>query len=392
MPTDPLLLLEQLTAFPHRGAASKSNAKAAEIIVNELKKAEFSVDFQSFRTPPTYLPVIYWLIGGLITGLLTIQWLGWASVILVAFFAINGLLYFDWRPSIFLFLPPLVQAKNIIGRHSLPTAKRKLILMAHYDSAPVSSLYSRQSKDGFRNSIRASMVLMALAVPIVGLSYHLPQNNYLLVIRILLSMYFVGQAILGTAGFWQKGYTNGASDNATGVVAALKTAEHLKTQLKNTEIEIVLTNAEEVGMVGAYHYWKSLQRQSQLADGSLYLINFDTLGSGQLKVITQTGSMTLIEYDNIVTQSAINIIQNNRHFGQVGTGCWHTADFDSAWFVRAGIPCVTLSALDENGLMPHIHRPEDTLDHIDTQPMLLAIDLAKAVALALDKKSYTLSK
>lgn len=140
-------------------------------------------------------------------------------------------------------------------------------------------------------------------------------------------------------------------------------------------------------MVGAYHYWKSLQPQSQLADGSLYLINFDTLGSGQLKVITQTGSMTLIEYDNIVTQSAINIIQNNRHFGQVGTGCWHTADFDSAWFVRAGIPCVTLSALDENGLMPHIHRPEDTLDHVDTQPMLLAIDLAKAVALVLDKKA-----
>ncbi|WP_428654645.1 M20/M25/M40 family metallo-hydrolase [Runella sp.] len=386
MPTDPHLLLEQLTAFPHRGTASKSNAKAADIISKELKEAGFAVDFQTFRTPPTYLPIVYWLIGGLIFGLMTIQWLGWASVILVAFFAINGLLYFDWRPSVFLFLPPLVQAKNIIGRHARPNAKRKLILMAHYDSAPVSSLYSRQSKDGFRNSIRASMVLMALAVPIVGLSYHLPQNIYLLVIRILLSVYFIGQAVLGTAGFWQKGYTNGASDNATGVVAALKTAEYLKTRLKNTEIEIVLTNAEEVGMVGAYHYWKSVKHQLKGKNDAFYLINFDTLGSGQLKVITQTGSMTLIEYDNAITKTALNIIQNDRHFSEVNTGSWHTADFDSAWFVRDGIPCVTLSALDENGLMPHIHRPEDTLDHVDTQPMLLAIDLAEAIAVSMDKK------
>lgn len=385
MPNDAHLLLEQLTAFPHRGVASKSNAKAAEIITKELKETGFSVDFQSFRTPPTYLPIIYWMIGGLIFGLLTIQWLGWASVILVAFFAINGLLYFDWRPSIFLFLPPLVTAKNIIGRHSISNAKRTLVLMAHYDSAPVSSLYSRQSKDGFRNSIRASMVLMALAVPIVGLSYHLPDNLYLLVIRVLLALYFVGQAVLGTAGFWQKGYTNGASDNATGVVAALKTAEYLKTRLKNTAIEVVLTNAEEVGMVGAYHYWKSLN-PAKMPNGSLYLINFDTLGSGQLKVITQTGSMTLIEYDNIVTKAALSLLQNDRHFSEVRIGSWHTADFDSAWFVRAGIPCVTLSALDENGLMPHIHRPEDTLDHVDTQPMLLAIDLAEAMAVVLDKK------
>lgn len=385
MPTDSHHLLEQLTAFPHRGAASKSNAKAGEIITKELQEAGFSVDFHSFRTPPTYLPIIYWMIGGLIFGLLTIPWLGWASVLLVAFFAINGLLFFDWRPSVFLFLPPLVTVKNIIGRYSVPNAKRTIVLMAHYDSAPVSSLYSRQSKDGFRNSIRASMVLMALAVPIVGLSYHLPDNLYLLVIRILLALYFVGQAVLGTAGFWQKGYTNGASDNATGVVAALKTAEYLKTRLKNTAIEVVLTNAEEVGMMGSYHYWKSLKHK-RVPESLLYLINFDTLGSGQLKVITQTGSMTLIEYDNMVTKTALHLLQNDRHFSEVRTGSWHTADFDSAWFVRAGIPCVTLSALDENGLMPHIHRPEDTLDHVDTQPMLLAIDLAEAIAVALDKK------
>jgi Zn-dependent M28 family amino/carboxypeptidase len=226
------------------------------------------------------------------------------------------------------------------------------------------------------------MILMALATPVAGLSYHLPTNQYLLIIRILLCIYFVGQAVLGTIGFWRKGYTNGASDNATGVVATLKTAESLKNQLKNTEIEVVLTNAEEVGMVGAYYYLKEKLDKTRRN----YLINFDTLGNGQLKLITQTGSLTLIEYDNEMTTTATLLMKTDRRFQNVTAGSWHTADFDSAWFVRAGIPCITLAALDENGLMPNIHRPEDTLDHADTRPMLQAIDFAVAIALKLDRK------
>lgn len=381
MTHDPRQLLEKLTEFPHRGVGSKSNAKAAEVIAQELKSADFGIEYQSFRTPPTYLPIVYWLIGGITVGLLTVQWLGWASILIVAVFAVNGLLYFDWRPSWLLFLPPLVNSQNIIGRYGPSDAKSKLILMAHYDSAPVSFLYRRQTKDGFRNSIRSTMILMALATPVAGLSYHLPENQYLLVIRILLCVYFIGQAVLGTIGFWRKGYTNGASDNATGVVAALKTAESLKAQLKYTEIEVVLTNAEEVGMVGAYYYLKKKLDKTRLN----YLINFDTLGNGQLKLITQTGSLTLIEYDNEITKTATSLVKSDRRFQNVTTGSWHTADFDSVWFVRAAIPCVTLAALDENGLMPNIHRPEDTLDHLDTRPMLQAIDFAMTIALKLDK-------
>jgi len=382
MTHDPKQLLEKLTEFPHRGVGSKSNAKAAEVIAEELKSADFGVEYQSFRTLPTYLPIVYWLIGGITVGLLTVQWLSLASVLIVAVFAVNGLLYFDWRPSWLMFLPPLVNAKNIIGRYVPTGAKSKLILMAHYDSAPVSFLYRRQTKDGFRNSIRSSMILMALATPVAGLSYHLPENQYLLIIRVLLCIYFVGQAVLGTIGFWRKGYTNGASDNATGVVAALKTAEFLKNQLKNTEIEVVLTNAEEVGMVGSHYYLKEKFDKTRLN----YLINFDTLGNGQLKFITQTGSLTLIEYDNEITKTATTLVKTDRRFQNVTAGSWHTANFDSVWFVRAGIHCVTLAALDENGLMPNIRRPEDTLDHADTRPMLQAIDFAVAIALKLDKK------
>jgi len=386
----PLDLLNLLTAFPHRGAGTHYEREAAQIITQTLQNDGFEVENQPFLTPPTYVSIVYWLIGGVLLGLLSVPWVGFWSVLLVAFFAINGLLYFDWRPSLALFVPKLVRSQNIIGK--TPTAApAKLILMAHYDSAPVSTLYKRQTKDGFRNSIRVSMLLLALAVPVAGLSYHLPDNFYLLIIRILLCCYFVGQAILGTIGYWQKGYTNGASDNATGVVAAIETARKLRNQLKNTQIEVVLTSAEEAGMIGAYHYWKKLNSLLKtdstgglLKKSAIYLINFDTLGSGRLKIITQTGSMTLMEYDNLLTQTALKIVEKTPRLKHVTIGSWHTADFDNAWFARSGFTSMTLAALDSNGLMPNIHRPEDTIDHVDTQPMFDAILLAEAIGLALD--------
>jgi Iap family predicted aminopeptidase len=136
-------------------------------------------------------------------------------------------------------------------------------------------------------------------------------------------------------------------------------------------------------MVGAYYYWKSCFDRKKLS----YLINFDTLGAGSLKLITKTGSWTTIIYDNAVTKVGVNLIKTDERFTNVQTGSWHTADFDSVWFARGGVPCVTLAALDQNGLMPRIHRLEDILDNVDTTPMLQAIDFAEAVALELDKST-----
>jgi Peptidase family M28 len=374
--------LTQLTSFPHRGVGSKYEQQAAQCIAQTLKQNGFEVEEHIFTTPATYVPIVYWLIGSLLAGLLTVQWWGPWSVGLVAMASINGLLYFDWRPSWLLRVPPLVKSQNIIGKHTTAaTSAPKLLLMAHYDSAPVSFLYRRQTKDGFRNSIRVSMLLMALAVPVVGLSYHLPQNQYLLVIRILLAIYFLLQATLGTIDFFRKGYTNGASDNATGVVAAVATAIKLKEKLKNCNLEVVLTSAEEAGMIGAYHYWQECCQQKP----PHYVINFDTLGAGSLKIITQSGSLTAITYQNVVAQTALQVAKTDARFRNVLPDSWHTADFDTAWFARAGVPCLTLAALDTDGTMPNIHRPEDTLDHVDTQPMLQAIELAETVGVQLDK-------
>jgi Peptidase family M28 len=380
MSFDSLGFLKQLTAFPHRGAGTAYDRQAADLIKQTLHNLNFKVQEQHFKTPKTYISVVYWLIGRLIFALLLTYLIGWFALFFVIIEVVEAWMYFDWRYSTVIRLPPLVQSQNIVANFG-ESKKQKIVLMAHYDSAPVSALYRKQTANGFRNSIRFSMLLIVCCIPATIFTCLYPDSKTMLIINLLLIIYFVLQATIGTIDYFRKGYTNGASDNATGVLAAIATAERLKEKLKNTEIEVVLTSAEEAGMIGAYHYWKSFFDKTTPS----LLINFDTLGAGNLKLITKTGSWTTILYDNIITKTGVDLMQNDNRFANVKTGSWHTADFDSVWFARGGVPCITLAALDDNGLMPRIHRPDDIFDNVDTSPMFQAVDFAESIILKLDR-------
>jgi len=51
--------LKQLTAFPHRAAGSAYAQQAAEKIAQTLRKNAIKVTFQDFKTPATYVPIVY---------------------------------------------------------------------------------------------------------------------------------------------------------------------------------------------------------------------------------------------------------------------------------------------------------------------------------------------
>jgi Zn-dependent M28 family amino/carboxypeptidase len=214
-----------------------------------------------------------------------------------------------------------------------------------------------------------------LLAQFLAISQFLLPNAFLLLVANILAFYFILQGITATIDFMKLGYSNGASDNATGAAAAIETAKKLWSKnLQNLDIELVITGAEEVGMIGARAYMKAHYKEFTK---ETYLINFDTLGSGDLKIITQTGSWSNIVYDNVLTKIAKETATQTPDLKDVSTGAWHTADFDSVWFQRAGIPSFTLAALDKNGRMPNIHRPTDILTNVDFTPMEKAIILAE---------------
>jgi len=195
--------------------------------------------------------------------------------------------------------------------------------------------------------------------------------------RWLLVAYFLVQGILSTIDYLRYGFANGAADNATGVAVALAGAERLwRDPIAGWEVEVVLTGAEEVGMVGARQYF--LAQKDRLDANATYVMNFDNLGSGAVKIITRTGSMTTVVYDNALVHAALQTAAADPQYRHIKTGVWHTGDFDSIWFARAGIPSLTIAAQDEQGQIPFLHRPNDTIDNVDANVARCAVGFAEA--------------
>ena len=374
------LFLRRLTALPHRGAITPHGAAAARLLQTTLADLGATVRTEPFQTPATYVTVVYWLMGGLLAGLALVPVTG-VAVGLVWYFVLMAWRYFNWRYSFVIKFPPQHAAHNVVGHwpaRNKNESPHKVILMAHYDTAPVSLLYGPKQQAGFRTSLIVSLGLMAMAGGVATAEVFRVGLPYMTYIRYALMAYFVLQTISGTVGYWLRGYTNGASDNATGVSAALATADRLRrADLPNLDLEVVLTSAEEAGMVGAYYYVEARKRNWNPA--RTMAINFDTLGAGKLTVIEQTGTLEPIRYDNEPTQLARHLLQTDDFRTRAQTGRWHTADFDSVWFVRHKVPVLALCALDAHGRMPRIHQPDDTLEHVDPAPMHTAVDLAEAV-------------
>lgn len=364
-------IVEKLASFPHRGVNTIYESQTLDFLTQLFDNQQ--VNKESFKTPKTYISVVWWLICGLALGMVLVNYNAFAGLALTILFVMMSFLYFNWYASPVTNFPPLVTSYNLVVKSPTEKPKAKLLLMAHWDSAPVSLLYRPEMVGNFRKSLKMSLVLMmaALFVAIVQFISPTPLFQW---ISYGLALYFIIQGITGTIDFFRLGYSNGASDNATGVAAAIETAQQLwQMNLKNLEIELVLTGAEEVGMIGAKAYLKNHYKEF---DKNTFLINFDTLGAGNLKIINKTGSWGDIVYDNDLVKIAKETVSQKSTLKSVSTGAWHTADFDSVWFHRAGIPSVTLAALDQNGRMPNIHRPTDTLKNVDFTPMNQAIELA----------------
>ena len=375
---DPMVIVRELAALPHRGATTKEERAAADILERHLKGLGATTELQEFSTPKTYVTEVWWLLAGLLGGLLLLPRLGWLAWLLVAGSTALGLHYFDWRASPVSSLPPHARSQNVIGRFpGSGKGPTQLILMGHYDSAPVSLLYLPSSVKGFRQSLLISLGLMVLAV-LISLLYvlHLgqPVVGWL---RGLLVIYFLAQGIMSSIDYFRFGFTNGAADNATGAAAAVAVAERLwRNPIPGWDVEVVLTGAEEANLKGSLAYFRS--QQGQLDPRHAYLLNFDNVGAGQIKVITRTGTLTDVVYDNALVAAALETATSEPRYQAVKPGVWHTGDFDSLWFARAGIPSLTLSAQDSQGTIPNLHRPTDTIQHVDEALPGFAADFAEA--------------
>ena len=147
-----------------------------------------------------------------------------------------------------------------------------------------------------------------------------------------------------------KGTTTGARDNGTGLLALLSAIE----QTRDPALGVIVTGAEEFGVVGARHL---VEAEPALVAGAA-VINLDTLcDSGSVYVITHRGSGSALatRVRKILQPLGVSIVQRRLPLGIVT---------DGVSLARVAGAVVDVSRLDWS-VLRLIHTPQDSLDRLD---------------------------
>lgn len=368
-------IFKSLLEWPHRGAGSEDEMMAREMLVTYLE-GEAGVDTveEAFYAPTSYLPFFLMISAGTAFAIWTAATMLYIALAVGLLFFVSHILFFDWRVSPLIWFSPKKMTANLVAKKG--KGRRLFILMAHLDSAPASFAYRPEQVKNFSVSIYLSTALIAtgVMVPIFAVAgYPIP-----VWFLWLLTLALGGQIMLTGLDFWRFGYTPGANDNLSGVAASVAAASRLWRHMPDdAEVRLVITSAEEAGMLGAQHYWQ--QHKDELQAREVYVVNLDTVGNKNIRYIIKSGGFTPVLYTNRLTQTAALASKQNEHFSSITAGTHKIGDFDSVWFQRAGINAVTIASYDDDTMMPHIHTPNDKAEYVDIRQVELASRFAEAI-------------
>lgn len=379
-------LLNRLTALPHRAVGSPYEAQTFDIIADYLKNDSIRLEKQAFSSPPHFMATVWWALGGMVVGLCLAPFYPLIAMLLTLTAVVSIYAFFDWHPVWLSKLPPQVTTHNFIGKKLQNTqnilnpdgsgtegsisGKSKLILMAHWDTVPISIMYHPKLLQGFEKSLWFNLVVMLLTVLCCGTYLIDFTPKWVEILRGVFIVYLLFQMLWIGLDFWRYGYSNGANDNGTGMVTAIEVARHFwQNPIPNLEVELLLIGAEEVGLIGAFHFYKNTNLDNTT------LINFDNVGFDNVFIIKDTKMFSTIDYTKFdIYKTARKIAETHPKFNNIIERPFRTTNVDSAPFARHGIPCLTLTSVDKTGLPTYIHRPEDTLSNVNRNAVQLTVD------------------
>ncbi len=380
MPLQAKAVFDRLNQWPHRGVGTEEEMEARETLITILT-GEFGVDIseEGFDAPSSYIR-FFWLTGLIAcAAVLGANMMPAIMMLLGSLGFISFFLFMDWRVSSLIWWGAQKTTANLVaskGQRPKGQGQRLFILMAHLDTAPASFAYRPGQIRNFRTSLYVSIGLISLGIivpMIAGLG-----GDVDIVTRLVIVGLIIGAQLLASIDFWRFGYVPGANDNLTGVSAAVSAASHLWRHMpESAEVRLVITSAEEAGMLGAQHYWQT--HRDELKARDTYVVNLDTVGCQNLKYIEKSGGFTPVDYVNALTKTAGTICNVNESFAGIVPGTHHVGDFDSVWFARDGIQAITLASYDRYNQMTAIHTPEDTAEKIDHRSVEVAAKFAEAI-------------
>jgi hypothetical protein len=172
----------------------------------------------------------------------------------------------------------------------------------------------------------------------------------------------------------------GANDNASGAAAcAVLAAERAAEPLESTRLVVLMTGAEEAGVLGARAFLEAHDTRDWL------FLNFDGVGAAaSLHFLTREGgSLRSWPADERLLAVAARIAAARSDLRLSGTSRSSGLPYDSTPVLARGGRAITLTV--QNGSIPDYHWPTDTPDRIDADVLSRALEAGREMIAAIDR-------
>ena len=365
-------IVEGLAGFAGRGAGSDAERRAAAWLATELSRGRRAAAIETFWCRPNWalahaLHAALALAGSLMSLASPIAGTAILAAALVSIIADSltgisiGRRLTNERASQNVVLAPLM-SQDTGGAKPV-----RLILTANYDAGRTGLVYRdplRRPAASLRRATRAATpgwlawlsiaTAWLLAIAIVRLTGHssaaigaaqLPPTVGVVVgVALLLEL---------AAAPWSPS----AGDNATGVAVAATLAQALEaTPPRHVDVELLLTGAGDGNDTGLRRYLR--RRRGERRPRNTVVLGFAACADGTLHWWASDGPLIPLRYAKSLRDLADRIAAEEPHLHLVPHEGRGTSPALAAR--AAGIPAITLGALDRDGLSRRSHQQDDT--------------------------------
>lgn len=345
-------------ALPNRAANTHNERAAAQYIFDQFKKNTPDVEIDDFYS----LDAPYCLFASYYAEFTIVALIAfWWPRIALCYGAAVFILYlaeFSGYHIMGRFLPQY-ETQNIAARFLAPTPRRTLVVMAHYDSGPLTPLAPILSGKRLRSIhfiLLACMLLVILSCAAQALHlFPTSPFHYSLILRWAAAATLIAAAAALFYASAAREELRGANDNASGAALLLGLAQRLaENPIQNADVILLATGANSHWMHGARHFLATHPFDRE----TTYFINLLRVGQGTLTYTTREGLIHPFP-------CAPELIKAAQHTPQkpAKPQVLHDPRSDALIPLTRGYKAITLSAqpLHES---PKI-RPTDTLADID---------------------------
>ncbi len=365
-----------------RGTATEGEYRARDYIKDTFGNIGIQNSIDQFKTITSFsYPYMLIYLTSLVGAIFLLLNRPVVSIVLTA---IGAVTFFLENTSFALVasLLPKRTSSNVIGYMSAgKQVKKRVIVTAHYDSSRSGIMFSPKFVKGFRNTF-IGLVISIFSMFILTALYWVTRVVWLKVLVIILAIDPLVTIALLLHREIKGDYTHGANDNASGVGVLLGIAERFKKEpLANTELYLVATGAEEVGMIGMESFVK--QHQQLLNDA--YIINIDNCGTGEVSYIVEEGMIKKYAADHGMVALADQL--RAKGFEDVQPRVFTTMSTDALVLLARGYRAMSIMAFDHEGILPNWHWETDVFDNVQPSVVNLAYEFTSELIKAIDSKA-----